>query len=198
MLHYIVAPLLASSLALGSASHAPKEQQREQARLDALVVEVQQEDDDGLAVTAQFLLRESGAAGELRLSLWRGIAEASFSIDGVPHMILRYTDSSEEQEPVWLSPLMEGELERGSAELMQVFWAVLADPQVFAQIERKNPACSVFKWGMKGVVALAGAACCGGGFGFGCGVCTLGGLAATSYLDGIDCNKEYKPECPIQ
>ena len=91
---------------------------------------------------------------------------------------------------------------------MLVFWAVLTHPQVHMEVNRrlsalppdplaKNPACGVTKWGFQAVVLLAAAACCSGSFGFGCGACVLGGKVVSDTIDGIDCSKECKPDCPI-
>lgn len=163
------------------------------------------------ALTAGFRLLELAAPGELRIDLWNGvehsIAEVNFSIGGVSHVYIRQVEGHEEYQ-VWLSPIIEAELARDAPELMLLFWAVLTDPRVHTQVAAglttlppdplaKNPACGVTKWGLKALVWIAGAACCSGSFGAACAACAVGGGTALDAIDGIDCNKECKPDCPI-
>ncbi|MCY1009975.1 hypothetical protein OV079_31320 [Nannocystis pusilla] len=215
-MHHAIHPISALALFFAPAATDLKAQaaggdalqEIEQARPDEVTVELQRVERGGLAITAHFRFQESGVLGELQLDLWNGLAEAHFSVAGVSHVRLRHVDDVEEHDQVWLSPTIHDELARGAPDVMLVFWAVLLDSRVYAQVGewlstlppdplKKNPACSVFKWGMKGVLALAGAACCSGSFGFGCATCTLGGLAAADYVDAIDCNKDCKPDCPL-
>lgn len=187
-------------------------QELAQARPHDLSVELQQVEHGRFSITTRFRLQGSNVPGELRIELWNGvehpIAEANFSIRGVSHMHLRQVHGDQEHR-VWLSPTMEAELAGDAPQLMPVFWSVLTDPRVHTQVDgwlktlppdplAKNPACGVTKWGLRALVWIAGAACCGGGFGVGCAVCAVGAMTADEALNnGIDCNKECKPDCPI-
>lgn len=179
-----------------------------QAQPGGLSVEIQEEEHGRVALTARFLLRET--PGELRIDLWteveRPIIEAHFSILGVPQVYMRQVDGDEDSQ-IWLSPTLEAELAHDAPELMLVFWAVLTDPRVHAKIvawlqalppdpQRKNPLCGVTKWGLKALAIAANVGCCAGGF-VACVACTVGLDGVKGTINGIDCNKECKPDCPI-
>ncbi|MCY1060328.1 hypothetical protein [Nannocystis sp. SCPEA4] len=186
-------------------------QEISQARPRVVTIELLRAEPGRLAVTVRFRVRESNVLGELKLDLWNDlegpIVEANYLIGGERHIHIRHADGVKERDQVLLSPSIRDELARGAPELMLVFWAVLTDPRVHARIAgqlstlppdplAKNPACGVTKWGLKAVVWIAQAACCGGGFGA-CAVCYVGGGTALDALNGIDCNKECRPDCPI-
>ena len=196
---------------LSDAEAATELQKLARVRPRALNVEFQEAERGHLTITARFRLRGSGAPGELRIDLWnRGeapIAEASFSIQNVQHLHTRRVYGTEGDQ-VWMSPSIETELARDTPRLMLVYWAVLTDPRLYNQVEKwlgtlppdptaNNPACGVTKWGLKALTWIAGAACCAGGFGFGCAACAVGVGAAGDVIGGIDCGKSCKPDCPI-
>lgn len=174
----------------------------------ALAVEVQQVR-AGVSVTARFRRRDSGLPGELKIDLWNAadpIVEAEFSISGEPHMRIRQVHGDEEPQ-VWLSRTMEVELARGEPNLMPLFWSVMTAPQVSTQVDEwlltlppdpqaKNPACGAFRWGLKALTWIAASACCKGVWAA-CAACVVGANSAVDAINGIDCNKECKPDCPI-
>lgn len=186
-------------------------QEIERARPDGLSVNMQQAERGHFALTARFRALASGAPGELRIDLWNEvehpIVEVNFSVLGVSHVYVRQVEAEEEHQ-VWLSPIIEAELAHDTPDIILLFWAVLTDPRIRTQVGgwlsmlppdplAKNPACGVTKWGLKALIWIAGAACCGGGFGAACAACAVGGGTALDAIDGIDCNKECKPDCPI-
>ncbi|MDC0668180.1 hypothetical protein [Nannocystis radixulma] len=185
------------------------------ARPHILTVELEQAELDLITLIVRFRLRDSGEPGELRLASWNDdvespSAEADFSVGGVSHVYVRHTDGADERDRASLSPAIREELGSGAPALMLVFWAVLSDPRVYSELagglitlhadpSGKNPLCGTTKWGLKALVWAAEAACCGaGGFSAACVACVVGGNTAVDAInDGIDCNKECKPDCPI-
>lgn len=162
----------------------------------------------GLAIIIQSRLQESGVPAELRLDLWGGAVEASFSVGGVSHLRVRQMDEAEEGAQVWWSPTMRDEFARGALDLTFVFWAIVTEPRVYMEIEgwlsslppdplAKNPACGVTKWGFKALAYAANIACCAGGGVPACIACTVGLDGVKDFIKDIDCSKECKPECPI-
>lgn len=110
-------------------------QQIERMRPDALSVELHP-NDDTLAITVAFSLRDSGIAGELLFTVRDGISELSFIVDGRTHVHIRQIEAVPEHDQVWLSPAIQDELGRDAPELMLVFWAILTDARFFADFER--------------------------------------------------------------
>ena len=179
-----------------------------QARPVTLSMEIQEVEHGHVALTSRFQLRD--VPGELRIDLWtefeRPLVEAHFSILGVPHVYVRQVDGNDDHQ-VWLSPMIKAELARDAPELFLTFWAVLTDPRIHAQIrawlqmlppdpQRKNPLCGATKWGLKALAIAANVGCCAGGLGA-CIACTVGLDGVKGMINGIDCNKECRPDCPV-
>jgi hypothetical protein len=181
------------------------------ARPDALKVDMRAEPNH-LTITAKFRLKGSHMPGSLNIDLWsRGdeaIVESRFSVRGSVHLTARQVHGSVEHQ-VWMSPTLETEIERNAPQLRLAYLALLTDPELLRQIKAGlgtlptdplagNPACGVTKWGLKALVWIANAACCAGGFGVACLACVVGTNSAQDAInDGIDCNKECKPDCPV-
>lgn len=200
---------LATAPAIAAGVIMPQAAGRARFEIEDLSVEAQPVEPGQFAFVIRF--RRPEGSGELRIDLWNGsersTMEAWFSFADARHVFLRQVEGSEDHE-VWLSPALERELAHDSLALMNIFWAVLADPRVHAQVTgwlatlppdpaAKNPACGVTKWGLKAIVWIAGAACCSGSFGVLCATCAVGGGTALDAIDGIDCDKECKRDCPI-
>lgn len=209
--HRIVALAVSLAMAPMSAPRAatPRAGSPAAPEVEDLRVEAQQVEPGHFAFVIRF--GRPGGPGELRIDLWneeeRATMEARFSFADEPHLVLRQVEGSEDHD-VWMSPALERELAHDSSEVMNIFWTVLADPRIHAQAAEwlatippdpaaKNPACGVTKWGLKAIVWITGAACCSGGFGVLCASCAVGGGTALDAIDGIDCDKECKPDCPI-
>lgn len=204
-LFFTAAPAVGTSAASGEPAEL-----REPAgvRPDTLSMDVREVERGWLIFVAQFRLLD--APGELRIDLWteveRPIVEAHFSILGESHVYVRQIDGDEEPQ-VWLSPTIEAELARDARGPMHAFWDVLADPRVHSQIsawlqmlpldpQRKNPLCGATKWGLKALAIAANVGCCAGGI-VACVACTVGLDGVKGMINGIDCSKECKPDCPV-
>lgn len=209
-IHAISALLFSASAAMdttalardGEALHAIN-----QARPHELSTEFQQMAGGGLTIVIQSRLQESNVPAELRLNLWDGTVEASFSVGGVSHLHVRHMEEAEEEPQVWLSPTMRDEFASGALDLTLVFWAIVIEPRVSMEIEgwlstlppdpsAKNPLCGATKWGLKALAYAANIACCAGGIPA-CIACTVGLDGVKDSIKGIDCSKECKPDCPI-
>ncbi len=181
------------------------------ARPEALKVYVTAEPNH-VAIKATFRLKGSRTPGELLIDLWsRGeeaIVESRFSVGGRVHLTARQAYGADDHQ-LWLSPTLETELARSAPHLNLVYLALLTDPDFITEIGARlgqlpadplagSAACSITKWGLKALLTIAGAACCAGGFGFGCAACAVGLATGTDAInDGIDCKKECKPDCPV-
>lgn len=112
--------------------------------------------------------------------------EVVVSSAGQPHIIM--IRDGRDDTRVWLSERAE---ETG---MILDFLRHLEDDEVLAEA-RKNAACGVFKWGISAALAVGVVACCTNVVA--CFACTIVGSDTQKKIDGIDCNKECKPECPL-
>ncbi|MCY1059449.1 hypothetical protein [Nannocystis sp. SCPEA4] len=209
----VVVGSLALSLAAAPSPSTGTGERQEivQARPRILSLEAQQAERGHHVLTVRFRRPDSGVSGELQLDLWSDVespvAEASFSVGDISHVHVRHIGGTDERDQVWLSPIIQNELARGTPDLTFVFWALLADPLLYRELSGwlstqpldpslKNPLCGATKWGLKAIAYAANIACCVGGVPA-CVVCTLGLDDVKDAIKGIDCSKECKPDCPI-
>ena len=186
----MLAAITVLSLVTGSIA-PPDAASLTQARPRDLVAELEQDDPDHVTLDARFRL-DTGEPGALHVDIWDGehpTVESEFSVGEVPHVWVHQTDGEEPES--WLSPDIEAD-----PELMLRYWAVMTDLRLY-ESTAKNPACKVTKWGLKALTWIAGVACCRLGGGIACGACTVGFGTVHETINGIDCNKECKPDCPI-
>jgi hypothetical protein len=56
--------------------------------------------------------------------------------------------------------------------------------------------CGATKWGLKALAIAANVGCCAGGL-VACVACSVGLDGVKGMINGIDCTKECKPDCPV-
>ncbi len=156
-----------------------------------LVTEIANEAPDRVTIDATFRLNTATEPpGALHVDIVDGMVGSEFSVNGETHVLVQQIDGEEPE--VWYSPEIEAD-----PELMRGYWGVLSDLTLEPEVAGKNPACGVTKWGLRTLAIIANVACCRLGGGIACGLCTIGYRSADGAIEGIDCNKECKPDCPI-
>jgi hypothetical protein len=179
--------IMLSSLVLASsaASVEPQKPATQDDFSDSLQAPV--DASDGMNFRTGFLIEEWGAEADVEFRVFPGQnVEVIVSLVGEPHIII--ASDGNDYKRVWLS---ERAKETG---LLFEFLQHVGSDEVLSEV-RKNPACGVFKWGMTVVLTAGVVACCTNVIA--CFGCTLVGNDTQKKIDGIDCNKECKPECPI-
>ncbi|MCY1060603.1 hypothetical protein [Nannocystis sp. SCPEA4] len=149
--------------------------------------EIQIELTDGFSFRTGFLIEEWGAEAEVEVHVFPGRhVEVKVSTAGQPHIIIMIYGDDDKR--LWVSERAE------AAGLLLKSLQHIGSDEALSEV-RKNPACGVFKWAVSAVLTAGVVACCTNLVA--CVACTLAGSDAQKKIDGIDCNKECKPECPI-
>ncbi len=154
-----------------------------------LVTEIEDEAPDRVTIDATFRLNTAmEPPGALHVDIGDGMVGSEFSVNGVTHVLVQQIDGEEPE--VWYSPEIEAD-----PELMRGYWGVLTDLTLEPDVAGKNPACTVFKNGLRALAWIAARACVG--WHPAAIACTLGSIGVDAAASHIDCNKECKPDCPV-
>ncbi|MBZ5710162.1 hypothetical protein [Nannocystis pusilla] len=142
---------------------------------------------DGLDLRTGFLIDAWGAEAAVESYVVPGrYVEVVVSLAGQPHIII--AGDGNDDKRVWLSE------RAGEMGLRSEFLQHVGSDEALFEV-RKNPACGVFKWAISAVLTAAFVSCCTNLVS--CVGCTIVGKNTQKKIDGINCNNECKPECPI-